>query len=67
MTKKKIVNTECNEERSYRQSMRSSYQHRPLDEVDNNFDKNDATSTCLNYNNGSTLTENHEYVVGPND
>lgn len=67
MTKKKIVNTEQDERESMRQSMRGSFRPRnPLDEIESNFDKNDATSTCLNYNT-NPRTQNANYVVGPND
>jgi hypothetical protein len=52
MTKKKILNNCNNENKSQKSSFRGSLQNRkPLDEIDSNYDKNDATSTCLNFNN----------------
>jgi len=67
MTKKKIVNGE-NEEREFMgQSSRNSFRlRRPLDELDSNYDKNDAASTCLNYT-ANHLSQNSNYVIGTND
>jgi len=66
MTKKKIINNEKEERESMRQSLKNSYRPRnPLDEVDSNFDKNDATSTCINY--ACPMPENINYVTGVND
>lgn len=55
MTKKKIIQTEYDEEssrwESQRESVRGSFRNRnPLEEVESNYDKHDARSTCLNYN-----------------
>jgi vacuolar-type H+-ATPase catalytic subunit A/Vma1 len=66
MTKKKIISTEYDDQTSNYESMRGSYRNRnPLDEIESNFDKNDARSTCLNYNQNDI--QQRTYVVGAND
>jgi hypothetical protein len=48
--------------------MRGSFRNRnPLDEIESNFDKNDARSTCLNYNQTDNEQQNRSYVIGAND
>lgn len=67
MTKKKIINGEDDERESMGQSSRNSFRMRqPLDEIDSNYDKNDAASTCLNYA-SNTLPQNSNYVIGTNE
>ena len=45
--------------------MQSSYRQRnPLEEIDNNnFDKQDGRSTCLNYGRSSQLKTQKNYVT----
>jgi hypothetical protein len=67
MTKKKIINGEDDERESMGQSSRNSFRlRRPLDEIDSNYDKNDAASTCLNYA-ANALPQNSNYVIGTNE
>lgn len=48
-------------------SSRNSFRvRRPLDEIDSNYDKNDATSTCLNYA-SNEVAQNSNYVLTNND
>lgn len=47
-----------------RGSYRNNYRN-PLDEIESNYDKNDARSTCLNYN--QTEVAPRPYVIGQND
>jgi thiamine pyrophosphate-dependent acetolactate synthase large subunit-like protein len=67
MTKKKIIQPDYDDQTSNHESMRGSYRNRnPLDEIESNFDKNDARSTCLNYNQ-TEIQGQRTYVVGQND
>lgn len=48
--------------------MRGSYRNRnPLDEIESNYDKNDARSTCLNYNQTDANTNQLTFLPNPND